>query len=201
MNDIDKLTELFIQFPGIGPRQARRFVFFLLRQNEGYRTTLIRAIQSVATNVKQCSKCLRYAPLHVKVPLCDICADTSRSSAQLMLVEKDTDIDQMEKSGAYTGQYFVLGGTLSLTGKKSFIRESELNAYLKKHGFECKEIILALSATADGEYTTDYLVTTLKENRDVLGTVITVLGRGLSTGSELEYADAQTLKQALKNRA
>ena len=119
MNDLDKLTELFTQFPGIGPRQARRFVFFLLRQNDGYRNTLIRAIQEVATQVKQCSLCLRYAPLHVKRPLCDLCADASRDDAQLMLVEKDTDVEQMEKSGAYTGRYFVIGGTLSLTGKKS----------------------------------------------------------------------------------
>lgn len=201
MGDLDRLTELFTQFPGIGPRQARRFVFFLLRQNDGYRNTLIRSIQEVASQVKQCSLCLRYAPLHVQKPVCDLCADTSRNDTQLMLVEKDTDVEQVERSGAYTGRYLVLGGTLSLTGKKSYIREKELATYIKKHGFKLTEIILALSATPDGEYTTEYLSAKFREDSELTGAAVTILGRGLSTGSELEYADVNTLKQALKNRA
>jgi len=118
-----------------------------------------------------------------------------------MLVEKDTDVEQMEKSGAYTGKYFVLGGALSLTGKKGVIREKELDGYIKRHANEITEIILALSATPDGEYTTDYLSTKFKDDESISKVRVTVLGRGLSTGSELEYADASTLKQALKNRA
>tara|TARA_B100000745_G_scaffold292473_1_gene233374 strand:+ start:33300 stop:33884 length:585 start_codon:yes stop_codon:yes gene_type:complete len=194
MNEMDKLTELFMRFPGIGPRQARRFVFFLLRQDAGYRAALIRSIDSVAAHIQQCSKCLRYAPLHKERPVCAICGDTHRDTTQLMLVEKDTDVEQMEKSGAYAGHYFVLGGTLSLTGKKSYLREKELDSYLKHHVFA--EIILALSTTSDGEFTTAHLAEQLKSKAR-----ITVLGRGLSTGSELEYADAATLVQALKNRA
>tara|TARA_B100000745_G_scaffold187366_1_gene122822 strand:- start:18737 stop:19093 length:357 start_codon:yes stop_codon:yes gene_type:complete len=118
-----------------------------------------------------------------------------------MIVEKDTDVEQMEKSGAYSGQYFVLGDTLSLTGKKSFIREKELASYLKKHGDELEEIILALSATPDGEYTTEHLALKLEEGTSIKNAKVTVLGRGLSTGSELEYADTRTLEHALKNRA
>ena len=201
MSDIDTLAELFTKFPGIGPRQARRFVFFLLRQDAGYRSTLIRAIEKVAESIQQCSECLRFAQLHKKQPLCDLCADTSRADTELMIVEKDTDIEQVEKSGVYSGRYFVLGGTLSLTGKKHFVREKELAHYLKKHGVQLQEIILALSATPDGEYTTEYLATKLKEGQLAPHTTVTVLGRGLSTGSELEYADADTLAQALKNRA
>ncbi|PCI90367.1 recombination protein RecR [Candidatus Kaiserbacteria bacterium] len=196
MNELEKLTELFTQFPGIGPRQARRFVFFLLRQNAGYRSTLVHAISDVAEHAQQCTHCLRYARLHAQKPLCNLCADSSRTEEELMLVEKDTDIDQMEKSGAYSGKYFVLGGTLSLTGKKGFIREQELVKRLEGAS-ELSEIILALSATTDGEYTSDYLTTKLSEGKDIK---ISTLGRGLSTGSELEYADATTLKQALKNR-
>jgi len=118
-----------------------------------------------------------------------------------MIVEKDTDVDQVERSGAYKGQYFVLGGTLSLTGKKSYIREKELAVYLKTYGQKFTEIILALSATPDGEYTTEHLSTKLKESTNINNASVTVLGRGLSTGSELEYADASTLTQALKNRS
>jgi len=201
MSEIDKLTELFLRFPGIGPRQARRFVFFLLRQDAGYRSALTNAIADVVHQVKQCTECLRYATLHAKKPVCNLCADVNRTDAQCMLVEKDTDVEQMEKSGAYTGRYFVLGGALSLTGKKSAIREKELAIHLKKHLGEITEIILALSATPDGEYTTDYLTTKFKDGETTKEIKVTVLGRGLSTGSELEYADAATLKQALKNRA
>ncbi|MAZ67650.1 recombination protein RecR [bacterium] len=201
MSEVDKLTELFTRFPGIGPRQARRFVFFLLRQDAGYRNTLTRAIQDIAANIRQCSLCLRYAQLQAKEPICDICANSGRSKSELMIVEKDTDVEQMEKSGAYSGQYFVLGDTLSLTGKKSFIREKELASYLKKHGDELEEIILALSATPDGEYTTEHLALKLEEGTSIKNAKVTVLGRGLSTGSELEYADTRTLEHALKNRA
>ncbi|MBL4644398.1 MAG: recombination protein RecR [Candidatus Pacebacteria bacterium] len=200
MSDIDTLTELFMRFPGIGPRQAKRFVFFLLRQDAGYRNALTRAITDVVSNIKRCEQCLRFAPLHAQKPICNLCADSSREKNLLMVVEKDTDIDQIEKSDSYNGQYFVLGGTLSLTGKKGFIREKELFSHFKKQD-SFAEIILALSATPDGEYTTDYLQTKFKEDEHVKEASVTILGRGLSTGSELEYADADTLTQALKNRA
>jgi len=200
MNEIEKLTELFTQFPGIGPRQARRFVFFLLRKENGYSTMLIKSINDALQKVRQCSDCLRYTTMQHSNTRCRICSDTQRTQEQLMLVEKDTDIDQMEKSGAYTGMYIVLGGNLSLTGKKGFIREKELFTYLKNHKNTFNEIILALSATPDGEYTADYLITKFKETEGVKESKITVLGRGLSTGSELEYADSTTLVQAMKNR-
>lgn len=201
MPEIDKLTELFTRFPGIGPRQARRFVFFLLRQDAGYRNTLTRSIQDIVHNVKQCSLCFRFAPLHTKQPICDLCANTARQQEQLMVVEKDTDVEQMEKSDAYKGRYFVLGDTLSLTGKKNYMREHELFTYLKRDSKILSEIIFALSATPDSEYTTDYLLKKCKEYDELAHVRTTVLGRGLSTGSELEYADAATLQQALKNRA
>jgi len=201
MNELERLTELFMRFPGIGPRQARRFVLFLLRQDAGYRNTLVRSIQNVATDIQQCTMCLRFASLHKKVPLCDLCAQVNRSDEQLMIVEKDPDIEQMERSGAYNGRYIVLGGTLSLTGKKSSIREKELDSYLKKRKVLPSEIIIALSATPDGEYTANYLSEKFKKEPATSGLSITMLGRGLSTGSELEYADAVTLMQALKNRA
>jgi len=197
MTELDKLTELFMKFPGIGPRQARRFVFFLLRQDAGYRNTLAKAITEVASTIKQCESCLRYSTL--LEAKCKICSDSSREKDQLMIVEKDTDIDQMEKSDSYKGMYFVLGGVMSLTGKKNYMREKELSEYFKKN--KLKEIILALSTTTDGEYSTQYLFDKIKDSETLKGVKTTILGRGLSTGSELEYADAATLSQALKNRA
>lgn len=201
MSEIDKLTELFMRFPGIGPRQARRFVYFLLRQDNSYRSALTRALTEAVEKVKQCSECLRFAPLHVKQPLCDLCADPNRPREVLMIVEKDTDVEQIERSGAYSGRYIVLGGSLSLTGKKGVIREKELSDYLKKFGSTITEIIIGLSATPDGEHTTEYLVEKIKDGTFASHARVSVLGRGLSTGSELEYADSATLTQALKNRA
>lgn len=201
MSSLDTLTELFMRFPGIGPRQARRFAYFMLTQDEGYRLALSRAIDDVITHIKQCRECLRYAPLHVKEPLCDICANTSRTRDILMLVERDTDVEQMEKGDVFSGRYFVLGGTLSLTGKKGAIREKELATYLKKYGKDIREIIFGLSATPDGEHTSEYLMQKIKEGTLASHATLSLLGRGLSTGSELEYADARTLAQAFKNRA
>ena len=205
MSAIDTLTELFMRFPGIGPRQARRFVYFLLKQDDEYRAALVRALSEAVDSVRQCLRCQRFAALSAKSQLCTICNDPNRSLTQLMLVEKDTDLEQMEKSGAYTGHYFVLGGTLSLTGKtqskKSTIREQQLADLLRKESTNIEEIIIALSATPDGEHTMSYLTEKLQKGVHTKDKVITLLGRGLSTGSELEYADSQTLEQALKNRA
>ncbi len=194
MNEFETLTELFTKFPGIGPRQARRFVFFLLRQNSGYRKSLINAIENVVQNTHQCKNCLKYTSYASKYDLCNICSSKNRDSKTVMLVEKDIDIDQIEKSNMYNGVYFVLGGTMSLSGKKNFMREKELELFFKKHTFD--EIILALSTTVDGEYTTSYL----EEKLSLYCNTITRLGRGLSTGAEVEYADPSTLTQALKNR-
>lgn len=193
MSKIETLTELFIQFPGIGPRQARRFVYFLLRSNDAYRKDLTQLILEISKEVQQCKTCFRFAM--IRNDQCAICSDTNRSKNELMVVEKDTDVEALEKSDVYKGQYFVLGGTLKLTNsKKQHIREKELLTRLKNDE-NIAEIVLALSATPDGEYTTDYLKQKLPDSVRV-----TVLGRGLSTGSELEYADSETLRSALKNR-
>ncbi len=200
MSEIDKLTELFVRFPGIGPRQARRFVYFLLRQDERYRSALTRAISDVVAAIHQCAQCMRYAALDGTV--CAICADPNRDRTQLLIVEKDTDVDSIEKSGSYHGQYFVLGGALSLTQTRTqpVIRERELLQQCTTHATELQEIILALSATPNGEHTTEHLSGVLGAQSELANVSLTVLGRGLSTGSELEYADPRTLSSALTNR-
>ena len=196
MSEIEKLAELFTKFPGIGPRQARRFVYFLLRNSEAYRKDLTHAITHISDEVQQCRSCFCYAQIQGGQKLCSICADEGRATSELMVVEKDTDVDAMEKSGTYKGTYFILGGVLHLVGnKKQNLREKELLKRLKTDK-DISEVILALSATPDGEYTADYLRTKLPDTL-----TITVLGRGLSTGSELEYADSETLRSALKNRS
>jgi len=196
MDRIEDLARAFERFPGIGPRQARRFVYHLLNLPQGERTRVAELVSRLAENVRQCPECMRYANGGALV--CSYCADPKRDDGILMIVEKDQDLLAVERAGTYKGRYFVLGGVLTLSGK-GVIREKELVRVVQeriKKG--AKEIVLALSATSEGEHTTDRVRELLLPYRD--GITISILGRGLATGSELEYADAETLSGALQNR-
>lgn len=118
-----------------------------------------------------------------------------------MVVAQDVDLENMEKSHAYEGYYFVLGGTVPILEKEpeKKIRIRELFKKIEQSP-ELKEIILAMNLTADGENTEDYLKSSLSELASKKAIKISILGRGLSTGTELEYSDSETLKNALKNR-
>ncbi len=197
MNDtIEELTHAFTKFPGIGPRQAKRFVFHLLSSSSVDRNLLASLITKLGNDISQCSLCMRFAPTTDR--LCKICKDTKREPGLLMIVEKDQDLSAVERAHAYKGFYFVLGGIITLSGKGS-IREKDLIRVVEersKTGLE--EIVLALSATSEGEHTADRVRELL---RPLQGKIkITQLGRGLATGSELEYSDSQTLTSALQNR-
>ena len=204
MNDIEKLTEFFTKFPGIGPRQARRFVFFMLTRSNAWKHEFIKTIQSLEQSTAQCHLCKRFAD-SLSSNLCTICADTKRDITTLVVVEKDVDVEAIEKSGLYNGVYFVLGGTFSFSqNKKRFVRDEDLYAHIKKYSTHTdadrtlSEVILALSATTEGEYTTEVLKDKIREIAPSVR--VTLLGRGLSTGSEIEYADSNTIKHALNNR-
>lgn len=196
MESIDELTQLFTRFPGIGPRQARRFVYHLLAVPPGERARIAEVISSLSSAVGQCRECLRFAATNDGV--CNYCADRARDDGLLMVVEKDQDLQAVERGGFYRGRYFVLGGVLTLSGKGA-IRERDLirmiDARLPRG---LKEVVLALSATTEGEHTADRVRELLAPYRSKL--TLTILGRGLATGSELEYADAATLGAALQNR-
>lgn len=196
MDRVDELARAFERFPGIGPRQARRFVYFLLSTNQSERSRLAELVSSIASSVKQCAECRRF--WSGSGDQCSYCADPNRSDAHLMLVERDQDLIAMERSGSYRGRYFVLGGVLTLSGKGA-IRERELVERVErrsKAGLE--EIILALSATSEGEHTSDHIRGLLQPLRGHIR--LFELGRGLATGSELEYADKETLSAAFTNR-
>ena len=114
-----------------------------------------------------------------------------------MIVPRDIDMEQVEKSGSYNGYYFVLGGVVPILEKEpeKRIRSKELEVRIKKDK-NIKEVILAMNANNDGEHTAEYLKEKLKPYK--LST--SQLGKGLSTGAELEYADPETLKNALLHR-
>jgi recombination protein RecR len=199
MNSIDKLTELFSHFPGIGPRQAKRFVYYLLSRNKSFSEDLIRAIDNIKKDISQCSECMRFfASTDGSRTLCSICSDTSRDNSLLMIVPRDIDLEAVERSGSYKGYYFVLGGSLPILEKEPAkrIRIHELQTKIKKDWDKLKEIILAMNANSEGENTAHFIKDTFRDE----GLTFSTLGRGLSTGAELEYADPETLKNALLHR-
>lgn len=204
MSDIvDQLTQSFKRFPGIGPRQAKRFVYHLLRASDSEVENLLNQIKNLKSSVNQCSSCLRYFPdsltnnqqLKAK-SLCNICGNGSRDDGILMLVEKDIDLENIERSGTYRGHYFVLGGLVPILDKnpEQSFRATELLKLIKTKP-DLREIIIAVSANTEGDHTIDFLKNFLKFEGK-----ISTLGRGLSTGTELEYSDSDTLKNALKHR-
>ena len=197
MNTIDELSSALARLPGIGPRQAKRFVYYLLTVSESDRATLAALIQDLGNHVHQCRACMRFFASPTK-DICNYCADRSRDDSLLMIVEKDQDLGAIERAGTYKGRYFVLGGVLTLTGKGA-IREKDLTRVLEdriKAGL--KEVVLATSATSEGEHTADHIRLMLAPYRELIA--VSQLGRGLATGSELEYSDAETLRAALSNR-
>lgn len=197
MQSIENLTHLISKLPGISPRQARRVVYFLLTQDQHYLSSLSEEIKTLKQHIKMCSESFAYFysndPNEILHP---IMRDASRDNTLLMVVEKDTDLESVEKSHLYNGLYFVLGGNLPVVEKEpeKRIRLDQLKQFIHKH--QPQEIILAMNANPEGDNTTTFLKEQLRDTE----ATISILGRGFSTGTEIEYSDKETLGSALKNR-
>lgn len=202
MSSIEHLATLFMKFPGIGTRQAKRFVYFLLAQDPHFVDDLAREITNLKKTITQCSSCFRFYPRTTTTSLCNICAGDSDHTT-LLVVEKDTDFESVRRSGSYAGKYFILGGTIPVlaTDPASKIRIRELVTRIEQGVPDgLSEIILALSVNPESDFTREYIIKTLEPIAQKYNLSITTLGRGLSTGTELEYSDGDTLRYALKNR-
>ena len=201
MDTLKKLQELFKRFPGIGERQAMRFAYFLATADRGYIDTLTETIEALKMNVKRCARCFALSEKIVN-GMCIVCADPKTNKEQLLVIEKDADRERFIKSRTYNGTYFVLGGLAPAIEKDfaSHIRTRELLTLISKEMNQgLSEVILALSATPDGERTNALLKVELaKISEDKL--TVSILGKGLSTGTEIEYSDADTLLNALQSR-
>ena len=188
--EIEKLTKLIAKLPSLGTRSSRRIVLQLLKKRESLFLPLIEALQEVAANVKTCEICGNYDT----VSPCSICASEKR--ATLCVVQDVADLWAMERVSFFKGKYHVLGGVLSaLDG----IAPEDLNiesllCRIKKDGI--KEVILALPATVDGQITSHYLVSRLKDTESK----VTTLAQGIPMGAELDYMDEGTLQLALNSR-
>ncbi len=204
MNPLETLTQLFKEFPGIGPRQAKRFVYFLLKQPSGYIDDITQLIKTVRAQMKQCTDCMRYFNLqhNKEILVCSICSDPKRDASKLIIIAKDTDLDAIEKSGAYTGTYFILGDLIQILEKnpaeKVYLHQLVKN--IQKKSPALTEIIFALSTTVEGEHTEQIVREFIESLITEHSIKVSTLGRGLSTGLELEYTDSRTIQSALENK-
>ena len=207
MTPLDKLIAYFEKFPGIGLRQAKRFAFHVLTLRPEQVQELAELITSIQNSVVECASCHRFfSDSGIRQAECSICRNGNRDHSKLLIISRDSDIEAIERSGVYDGVYFVLGGTVSLLSNSSQQPEKVRNGALKAlvadktNSKTLKEIILAFSINPDGENTARYVENLLAELIKEYAIEISYLGRGLSTGSELEYADPETIKNALTHR-
>jgi recombination protein RecR len=205
MDPISVLAEKFKEFPGIGERQAKRFVYFLLHKSPSFVKALGDAINSIKNQIAECISCHVFFQVKAsQKTLCDICSNPATDKSTLLVVEKDADMESIKRTKNYKGMYFVLGGLVPIVTKETptFVRTNELLSLVKDRIEDntLKEIILGLSINPHGEHTDLYLRELLHPIIDDSPVSIVSLGRGLSTGTELEYSDSETIKNALKNR-
>jgi len=203
MDTFKKLTEHFHALPGVGPRQAKRFAYFLLQKPSAWRKHFAHIIEQVGTSMRECTSCARYFETRKNSEVCDICAK-ARDPQTLLIVERDSDLDVIEQSHLYNGNYFVLGGTIPLLESEP-TKRIKVNHLLEIIGKKIeegllREIIFALSLTPQGEHTRLYLTDALLPLATKHKIILSTLGRGISTGAEVEYLDQETMKNALTNR-
>lgn len=201
METLKRLQQLFKRFPGIGERQAMRFAYFLATADESYVRDLAATMAELRKNVRRCSRCFALSE-NITNGLCPVCADPKRDTSMLLIIEKDADRDRFMQSKTYSGTYFILGGLAPAIEKDtaSHIRIEELARLVTAESKgKLTEVILALSATPDGDRT-EALVLARLEKIEQSSITISILGKGLSTGTEIEYSDADTLLHALRSR-
>ena len=191
--DIERLINYLSKLPGLGPRSARRATLHLLKRRENIMEPLILAMQTAADNVKPCNVCGNLDSINP----CKICVNRERDQSIICVVEDGSDLWALERTHSFKGYYHVLGGLLSaLDG----IGPDDLNIerlVTRAASPEAKEIILAMSATVDGQTTAHFVVDCLNS----YNVKITRLAHGVPVGGELDYLDDGTLSAALKSRS
>jgi recombination protein RecR len=180
----------FARLPGVGRKTALRYVLHLLRNEQAVAHNLAQSILSMRGEIKFCKECCNIADTEI----CGICMNPVRDKKMICVVQDVRDVMALENTGMYKGVYHVLGGLISpLEG----IGPSELfiDPLIQRAG-SASEVILALSATTEGDTTSFYLARKLQSTNVEIST----LARGVPVGDELEYTDEITLGRSLQNR-
>ncbi|MBI5401713.1 recombination protein RecR [Candidatus Wolfebacteria bacterium] len=193
---IKKFIDIFSKLPSIGPRQATRLAFYMISGGKNKLEETAKAVADLKA-VKICSNCFFMHSNHGN--LCNICQDKNRKNDAIMIVEKETDLVSIERTKKFHGRYLVLGelaktGVLEISQK---LRLNNLKNLIKKElGGVADEIIIATNPTTYG----DLNAMIIKKELEGFAKKFTRLGRGIPTGGEIEFADEETLEQALKRR-
>lgn len=190
---LNHLIRTLAGLPGLGNRSARRIALHLLNKRQTVMVPLASALMQAAENIKECGTC---GNLDMNNP-CAICQDMKRDNSKICVVAQVSDLWAIERTGAYKGQYHVLGGLLSALDGIGPDNLSIGALTQRTQAPECAEIILALSATVDGQSTAHYIADHLDHAR----LKITRLAHGVPVGGELDYLDDGTITTALKSRS
>jgi len=190
--EIERLIQLLARLPGLGPRSARRAALHLIKKRELLMTPLADALQVAIEKIVICKTCGNIDT----VDPCTVCTDVRRDRSVLIVVADVADVWALERAAGLSARYHVLGGTLSpLDGVGP--QELTIDALVSRaHDPEVREIVLALSATVDGQTTAHY-ITDLLHDADV---IVTRLAHGVPVGGELDYLDEGTLSAAIRSR-
>lgn len=195
MNDpVSRLIFELSKLPGIGEKTATRLAYFILKQDADYARSLSEAVLAAKTRIGLCEDCFTFTATHP----CSICADSSRDTGAVCIVERPADVLSMEQAGVHKGVYHVLHGALSpLDGVgPEDLKIREFFQRLSTKLTSVREVIIATNPSVEGEATALYISRLLKPT----GIKITQLAHGLPVGGQLEYTDRQTLGKAMLNR-
>ena len=190
---LDNVVGELSRLPGIGRRTALRLAMHILRMDEEDVVAMGESLIDFRTKICRCAKCNNLSDTEI----CEVCADASRDRTTVCVVEQVSDLLSIEKTHQYRGVYSVLGGVIS---PMQGIAPSDLRIDLLLDRIalgEVKEVIIAISASVEGETTLFYLMNCLKQFKHLK---ITTIARGIGFGDELEYVDELTITQALMNR-
>jgi recombination protein RecR len=190
--EIERLIQLLARLPGLGPRSARRAALYLIKRRESLLEPLAAALSSAAETVHACSVC---GNLDSRDP-CAVCADPRRDRSLICVVEEVADLWALERTAAFGGLYHVLGGTLSALDGRGPDDLNIAGLIARAEGGEVKEVILATSATVEGQTTAHYIADRLA----ACGVAVSGLAHGVPVGGELDYLDDGTIAAALKAR-
>jgi recombination protein RecR len=190
--EIERLIQLLARLPGLGPRSARRAALFLIKKREALMAPLTAALQTAMDKIAVCRIC---GNVDTANP-CTICTDPRRDASAIVVVADVADLWALERAHAINARYHVLGGTLSpLDGVGP--DDLTIDALIgRAHDSAVNEIILALSATVDGQSTAHYIIDLLHD----ANVKVTRLAHGVPVGGELDFLDEGTLAAAIRSR-
>ncbi|MCF7907171.1 recombination mediator RecR [Patescibacteria group bacterium] len=196
-SEIQKLIDFFSHFPGIGPKAAQRFVFYLLRVEKEKRVNLAKAIKDLE-KIKSCSLCRNFSDQDP----CPLCRDPRRDPSLLLLVARPQDLMALEKSGQYQGLYYLLTKASQGTESNNFIENISQGLIGRlKEDQRIKELIFGFDLNVKGEGMALYLTNLINKDFSLKKRIkLSQMARGLPLGAEIEYADDLTLAAALQNR-